>query len=87
MLDMICPFPWEESVPSFSTIIVGVCPPKDMALFAAQAVNRKIFEVDKTLGLTNARSATAVQTTFAKPSQKSMLQALTKMFCTRKIKN
>ena len=38
---MICPLPWEESVPSFSTIMVGVCPPKDMALFAAQGASRK----------------------------------------------
>ena len=30
MFDMICPFPCEESVPSLRTIIVGVCPPKDM---------------------------------------------------------
>ena len=30
IFDKICPFPCEASVPSFRTIIVGVCPPKDM---------------------------------------------------------
>lgn len=30
MFEMICPFPCEASVPSLRTMIVGVCPPKDM---------------------------------------------------------
>jgi len=43
MFDMICPLPCEESVPSFSTMMVGVCPPKDILADAANFAVKKLY--------------------------------------------